>query len=809
MKKALYWTGLLFLILFFRSYGKEISLFKEVSINPEEEKIFDIELPEKKENDEILLEFKARIDSSDFSRGENVMKVYLNDKEIDLKYLINKTGNIGSIVGWGYPTYIRFNKGYFLFKSPDFTPFSDTNPWKTVNTDQYLFQFKITDFVEKGNNVLKIKHTYSNVKEKIVVAEGKILIRDKKKEKIEEKELKYISPKKIDRIPINLEITKGGAIKVKLKNLENIIVSLYSIEGGGWAEFEKEESPNFKKIEIKKIEKGYEIKGESRDFIVERKVEAKNLCVEVREKIKNKKNEILPVKHKHQFELMDVEKKYLGGALIEAQNATRPDSANPTVICLNKNGTIGLIALDDIFRVHFLGFVKEGVYGIADNELVIMPESEVSIKWAVFLSEESDYYSIINLMRNYLGVNFKIEGPMAFIHPRNPGTKWKTYPRELPGLGTSIEDLRSYLKNKSVKFAISSTGEAGKWNEYKGEVPMGTAFQKVVDTNRYKNFFNNLKTAIPEIKTGIYFHCFLDNAEEAPEKFKDSRVIKENGTHAEYPYGRKRKIPLLLYFPTFENSFGKEIGKNVEIILNEIKADGVYWDEFEFSGYRYHYGEPHDKVSADIHWNTNKIIRLKSSLILLSQPWRVKLVEEIGQKGKFMIFNFAPNTETSMEISKKYKIPRFVETGGTSGPCLATHLYTPIALGNHMFELTEEDCYFWMLEVLNYGCLYYWYVDGIWADYPTLTEYMYPITPVEIGEGYIIGKERILTRRSGYFSFGDLSGGEVHFFGKDGREIKKKYGTIIKDGKKYYRIILDEMESCVIVKKIKKQMIKK
>ena len=204
MKKSIYCIVLLFLILSFRSYSKEISVFKEVSINPEEEKTFNIELPVKEENEEIYFEFTARIDSSDFSRGENVMKVFLNDKEIDLKYLINKTGHIGSIVGWSYPTYIRFNSGYFLFKSPNFDPFPDTNPWKTVNTDQYLFQFRINEFVKEGDNVLKIKHTSSNVKEKIVAGDGKILIKDKEKGEIKEKEISYISPKKIDKIPINL-----------------------------------------------------------------------------------------------------------------------------------------------------------------------------------------------------------------------------------------------------------------------------------------------------------------------------------------------------------------------------------------------------------------------------------------------------------------------------------------------------------------------------------------------------------------------------------------------------------------------------
>jgi hypothetical protein len=41
------------------------------------------------------------------------------------------------------------------------------------------------------------------------------------------------------------------------------------------------------------------------------------------------------------------------------------------------------------------------------------------------------------------------------------------------------------------------------------------------------------------------------------------------------------------------------------------------------------------------------------------------------------------------------------------------------------------------------------------AEYKTLTEHMYPTTPIEIHAGYVIARERILTNRSGLFGWGD------------------------------------------------------
>jgi len=46
---------------------------------------------------------------------------------------------------------------------------------------------------------------------------------------------------------------------------------------------------------------------------------------------------------------------------------------------------------------------------------------------------------------------------------------------------------------------------------------------------------------------------------------------------------------------------------------------------------------------------------------------------------------------------------------------------------------------------------------------------MFPITPMELHEGYIIGKERIVTNRSGLFGWGDNSKHEVHVFNEEGK----------------------------------------
>ena len=38
-------------------------------------------------------------------------------------------------------------------------------------------------------------------------------------------------------------------------------------------------------------------------------------------------------------------------------------------------------------------------------------------------------------------------------------------------------------------------------------------------------------------------------------------------------------------------------------------------------------------------------------------------------------------------------------------------LYSPIALGDHLTERSEQDAYRVMLRALDFGCVYYWYND--------------------------------------------------------------------------------------------------
>jgi hypothetical protein len=295
------------------------------------------------------------------------------------------------------------------------------------------------------------------------------------------------------------------------------------------------------------------------------------------------------------------------------------------------------------------------------------------------------------------------------------------------------------------------------------------------------------------IKTGIYYHCFLDTTKENALRFKDDRVLDSEGNHLNYG---GRGSYMQLYAPTLEKGhWGEETAKMLDVILDDIAVDGVYWDEFTRSRVSYTYNKL-DGCSADIDPKTFKVIRPKGSLTLLSKDFRLRQVKRIMDANRPFIINGMPITRTIIEM----KFPAFVETGSITN-CRRALLYSPIALGDHLTERCYADSYRTMQKALDHGCLYVWY-RHIFHNHIAPTYYMYPFTPIELHSGYLIGNERIITNRSGCFGWGDNSDFKPHVFDRNGKETDKvKVPKVTRNGKTYAEVRIGQGYYVILVRK--------
>jgi len=736
-------------------------IFDGMSLKTNESKTITFDAPAVPQGYEALLSLQARLDTPNVKGYTPALEMTLNGKALDVKNLANKAASEQFANGQMH-NMTRGNK-FAVPYTPDFDAIDKDAKYGLRNAKAALFELRVTDLLKRSGNVLIIKNApLPGVDKMLVVGNGKLLYRIPPVVKVPQGPpsgaLPFFFPQTVK--PVNYQIKQNGPQEFSLQlNGKNYIVSSqYSTPAGKW------------------------VNGSNAFFTVQRQLEKKDGWLVVRDVFTNLTDQNLPLMHRDQVQIK-CDKVWLGGFSLSGLTGTSVNPSNPTTFGVQGKTGIGLLPLDDVFQVHITNFSTPDSIGLMDNTLVLKPKSTYTAEWAIVPLDSADHFDFINATRRLLDVNFQIDGPDAFLRadPRSTG-KW------------TDQQIIDFAKFKDVKYLCLILG----YPYYKGLVPHGTAFNQI-DHTAWTDAIARRRRLLPDVKQIAYFHCYIDVASEAPEKYDDSRLLLPNGEQGNYGLSTDK-----IFIPTLTDFYGSAIAKSLDLLLDQMKLQGIFWDEMDYSRYRYTYGDQWDGCSANIDPTTMKITRLKSSVTLLSQPWRFMQARRIMKNGVLIANGGLPATRTMRNLHYM----AFNETGSIAN-CVNSQLYTPIALGDHLTERSEEDAYHGMLKALDYGCLYYWYNDlNVIPTYHTLTQYMYPFTPVELHHGYVIGKERILTNRSGTFGWNDNSKHEVHVFDATGREVDLKdlkaptaIKTFEKDGKTWTEIRIGENWSAAIVRK--------
>jgi hypothetical protein len=702
-----------------------------------------------------VLSLKARLQFDTVAGYTAALRLSLNDTLIGAERLMNKPPRVKSRGGHIYS--MAAAETFNVFYSPDFTS-PDFDPYYGLldGVRPCEFEFNIAGLLKDGSNVLVIEHAAPSIERDLVVADLMSGFREpppppQGKAGPPSGPLTLYEPRVDMKIGYELREEPDTRIEVSLGGETFVVESQFSTPTPEW------------------------VRSSCPHFSLKRRVEQLPEAVRVYDTITNMTDKNLPIMRRNQIVLGDrLKKVWLAGLEQYGQTATQASPANPTTFAVVETVGIGLLPLDDVSRIHVLNYATNGTVGLADNNLVLPPAATYTAEWAIVPTEEPDYWSFINAARRLIDANFTIDGGFAFLRADYLTEPW------------TDDQLTDFIRFKDAHYVCASLT----YPRYEGRYCHGTSFQ-LVSRDGFRSSFERWRRLVPESEYLFYFHCFIDVTDDGPERFKEARVLQPDGTQVDYgePYDR-------IYLPTEANLYGQEVRKNVHLIFDDIGADGVYWDEHQYSRCLYHYGDPWDGFSGDIDSKTMTVNRLKSSVTLLTESWRLDIAKRILAQGP-LIGNGPPFTRAMAAL----KFPCFVETGSISF-CVQSHLHSPIALGDHLTERSETDAYRHMLAALDYGCVYHWYNDlTVIPTHPHLTRYMYPITPMELHNGFIIGRERIITRVSGLFGWGDASSHKVHLFDDSGREVESHQAPLVsRDGKNYTEVRLPEDWSAAIVK---------
>ena len=289
-----------------------------------------------------------------------------------------------------------------------------------------------------------------------------------------------------------------------------------------------------------------------------------------------------------------------------------------------------------------------------------------------------------------------------------------------------------------------------------------------------------LPPGAPTHKILRYIDTYSSTGTNDSTLFPDAWVTSRDGTQQVYENctkpGGPVRVQMKIFYGDGENSFSRVLTEYIDLSF-EMGATGIFHDEFPHSAYSYTYlhRARWDNRSVFLDKKTLEVKHLVSSLVLLTNQNEINLAKLVASKGGTMVCNGAPHTRSWYQMAEASAIPPNSENENSNAHRAGhTQLFTPICLNRYGGNLRDEDPRYnysdafphdpaqrlqFMLDPcisvhdhLDFGVLSMGY-DGLWPNTtaPNIYGQMTPTTPVEIGEGFVIGLERVITSRAGLF----------------------------------------------------------
>ncbi|HID06354.1 MAG TPA: hypothetical protein EYP10_04315 [Armatimonadetes bacterium] len=583
-----------------------------------------------------------------------------------------------------------------------------------------------------------------------------------------------------------------------------------------------------KRIEPNQLE--FEMHGSV--WVLRRCIEVSSKRITIRDTIVNKTDDVIGIIIQHRIIAREYPTAYRLNGLTDIAHLSRRFPENPTVMIAQQHSALGMVLEDNAMRVHHGSSLDANSVCVRDENFGLPPRASHTIVWALYpVTEEMVnklrarvpdgtlssrwYYAFISTVRCDWNVNFTVLGPFEFIDARAYQTD------------ADVKKLQALLMRKRIKiFALVP------WFEYYSSADMTREEYKRIMRNAMRiiksvqpdalciacletnltpvpvEFF---KGTLPEnLPYGRAGHTYSFGkppgvygltAPSAATKLLENSPWRNSVMRGPdgnflldtwYVHNYGGKALNLMVYPALDNYWHQQMLDKIRFVLDDVGMDGCYIDQFSMAyGYRDRFTyDRWDGCTVDVDENTGKVIRKYAELAIISAPARKQWVQEILQRGKIVVANSMPAV---MEL-QSLPIFRFMETQGYDPMrdppgrfvMVKGHLASPIGLGYQWgYQLPgapwvgkPKGARFFMRTViahLRYGLLYYYYG----ASFPASGEYggeygplkhMFPLTPVELGEGYIIGEERIITCVSGEFVWSGNRAPTIRCFDERGRE---------------------------------------
>jgi len=439
--------------------------------------------------------------------------------------------------------------------------------------------------------------------------------------------------------------------------------------------------------------------------------------------------------------------------------------ANPSVYVAGADHGLGIICQDDVFRNQATLFydAEENAAGVMTDKLYLPPGGQYTLRWSIYPVASNDYFDFINLVREDWGSNYTVVGPWAFFSPDTI-------------IDTPAEELQQMLDRLDINYMVYCGGWVDWKNDNKEQKTIGFGTY-VAQGDYWASFRQRLHDAIeklhqvrPGVKCLVYFDTQRDSWPDAPDRYPDSRLVNAKGQQLSTEWGGRYSISWSVV-ATLENSFGKAMLEALDVYLDEIGADGIYWDEMELTAY----GGPlithnmSDGYSCMLDPETYTVDRQIGITTLLGEGHRLAVIDKVRSQGGFVMGN-GP-TMTGDLLAKQ--VQRMVEVQHNDTWCYEGNLDTPLGYASGRMDFGN------FVRGINLTALL---VGTRYTYEHEIEPHIFPFTPIELHAGYLLGEERIVATHSGNYGWpGEQRLARVLHFDSEGKITGKDFPTTVGD----------------------------
>ena len=652
---------------------------------------------------------------------------------------------------------VFWNQGDGIWQTifaPDFqTSFKQYSP---DVSEPYTYLLDVSDLVKPGqSNTLELSsYVQANLQKNIVVDAEWIAAA------LPGKKIPAVPPA-VTSLP-NLNIASDGALQIALSGKPLMLQSSFSVPGGGQNHFGNTSKESQWQPKVTQINnRQWRVEAAGKYYRLSREITQKEGRIEIADTFHNLTKNDIGVIFSNDFNLKDqpgINYARIGGKRGQGINNVN-SRENPTLFFPLKNSSLTMVVEDDVYRnqASFYFDTQSQTSGIRDNMFALAPHASYTMKWSIYTLPDKKYFSMVNRVRQDWGSNITLKNPVYFTNYHSIAAM-------------TVEQIQKLVDNLNAKYIcfwqVTTPDKHPQWDD-KQVVAMGEGIlhpDMKQEMELVKEATAKLHAADLDVKVALYTHSFFVAPEKADDlEFKDSWITNAAGERSQSVYDNAQYYSYRPVFPTDKNSYGKAYHRVIDYLLNDVKLDWIYWDESNGPGVTVEKGDKMESYltyntwdghTAKVNPQTGMIEQKCGFLTLLSGDYMHGIVKQVKDHGGYVLFNGAGTVKSRLES------PSFVESQWGITRLYSTNLNTPLAYG--LGDPTMAD----LRRRLDFGTIY----ARTALDYKSdIVKRFYPFTPMELHEGWVKGKERIITDRSGDFGWDENFSGKLYLYDAVGK----------------------------------------